>query len=157
MTEPSLDQTPEGGLTEGAIHDLLGYQLAQATILTTQVFERTVGAPLNMRPVEFTILQLVHENVPVTATTVAKALAVTTPGVTLWLDRLENRGLLSRERSEVDRRTQNLRVTREGQDLVRSALARLLEAELELLRPLSAGERTMLLELLQKVARTRGK
>jgi DNA-binding MarR family transcriptional regulator len=152
---PPSELTPEGGLGEGGIHGLLGYQLAQAAIVTTEVFVRVVGKPLDLRPVEFTILQLVHENAPVTATKVAKALAVTAPGVTIWLDRLEQRGLLKRERDKTDRRTQNLRVTRKGDELVTAALGRLLQADRETLRHLSEGERHILLELLHKVARSR--
>lgn len=151
----SDELTPQGGLDEGGIHGLLGYQLAQAAILTTRAFNQVVGGPLDMRPVEFTILQLVHENSPVTATKVAKALAVTTPGVTVWLDRLEERGLLERKRDETDRRTQNLCATPKGEKLVKSALAQLLEADQAMLQDLSEGERRMLLELLHKFAQTR--
>ena len=153
--KPMSERTPLGELDEGGIQDLLGYQLAQATIQTTQVYVQTVGKPLDLRPVEFTILQLVCENAPVTATQLAKALAVTTPGITIWLDRLEARDLLARERSDTDRRTQNLNVTRKGRTLVSSALRQLLQAERELLAGLSEGERRMLLELLHKVARSR--
>ena len=149
------ERTPLGELDEGGIQDLLGYQLAQAGIRTTQAFVDTVGKPLDLRPVEFTILQLVCENAPVTATQLAKALAVTTPGITIWLDRLEQRELLVRERSDTDRRTQNLNVTRKGRTLVSSALAQLLQADRELLKGLSEGERRMLLELLHKVAVSR--
>jgi len=152
---PPGELTPEGGLDEGGIHGLLGYQLAQAAILTTEAFVRDVGKPLNLRPVEFTILQLVRENAPVTATKLAKALAVTAPGVTIWLDRLEQRALLKRERDKTDRRTQNLRLTRKGDELVSSALARLLQTDREILKHLSEGERHILLELLHKVARSR--
>lgn len=149
----SKEVTPVGGLDEGGIHDLLGYQLAQATIQTTRVFMGAAGEPLDLRPVEFTILQLVNENAPVTATKVAKALAVTTPGVTIWIDRLEKRELLVRERGVVDRRTQNLNITSKGKALVGTALQRLLQAERELLAQLTEGETRILLELLQKVAR----
>ena len=153
--QPSDELTPQGGLDEGGIHGLLGYQLAQAAILTTRAFDQVVGKPLALRPVEFTILQLVLENAPVTATKVAKALAVTTPGVTVWLDRLEGRGLLERKRDATDRRTQNLRVTPAGEELVTTALEKLLRADTQLLGSLSEGERRMLLELLHKFARAR--
>jgi DNA-binding MarR family transcriptional regulator len=151
------DQTPQGALAEGGVHALLGYQLAQAAIVTTGAFVRTVGKPLELRPVEFTILQLIDENAPVTATQLAKALAVTTPGITIWIDRLEQRELVVRERSDTDRRTQNLNVTRKGRALVSSALGKLLQADRELLAGLSDGERQMLLELLHKVALTRAR
>lgn len=155
MNNAETHLTPQGALAEGDIHGVLGYQLAQAAIVTTEAFDRAVGNPLKLRKVEFTILQLVRQNVPVTATRVAKALAVSTPGVKLWLDQLEQRGLITRERSAVDRRTQDLRMTREGEELVSSALTRLLEADRDVLGQLTEAERLMLLQLLQKVARSR--
>jgi DNA-binding MarR family transcriptional regulator len=146
---------PLDELREGRIHDLLGYRLAQAGILTTEVFVRVVGKPFDLRPVEFTILQLIDENPAATATKIAKALAITTPGVTVWLDRLEARGYISRERSGTDRRAQHLKSTKQGRALIASAAEQLLDGERELLSPLSSGERQLLLELLQKVARFR--
>lgn len=154
-TPPKNDRTPDGELEEGGIHDLLGYQLAQATIVTTSAFDRAVGKPLALRPVEFTMLQLIRENAPVTATKVAQALAVTVPGVTMWLDRLERRGLVERKRSEADKRVQNLSVTPEGLALVSSALTQLLEADQVILQRLSRGERHLLIDLLHKVASAR--
>jgi DNA-binding MarR family transcriptional regulator len=153
-TNPS-EQTPAGSLEEGGIRDLLGYQLARAAIVTTGAFVHTAGKPLDLRPVEFTILQLVRENAPVTATQLAKELAITAPGITIWIDRLEKRALVRRERSSTDRRSQELSITSKGRALVASALTNLREAERELLAGLSEGERRMLLELLNKVARSR--
>jgi len=147
--------TPQGGLSEAGIHRVLGYQLAQATILTTEAFVRVVGKPFDLRPVEFTILQLIRDNTPVTVTGLAKALAMTVPGVTIWLDRLEPRGLIVRERSQADRRASHLKLSREGGTLVGQALTRLLEADREMLKDLSEGEQAMLLELLHKVAAAR--
>ncbi len=134
---------------------LLGYQLAQAAIVTTRCFVHAAGEPLDLRPVEYTILQLVCDNVEVTPTRLAKALALTAPGVTVWLDRLEQRGLIRRERSATDRRAQHLSATRAGRELASRAVDAVLRAEAEELQPLTAGERQILLELLHKVARTR--
>ena len=152
IKRPLTDLTPKGGLEEKGIHALLGYQLAQATIVTNEVFERVVGQPLAMRPVEFTILQLVRENSSVTPSKLAKALAMTAPAITTWLDRMTQRGTLVRERSTTDRRAQSLRITPVGEQLVTQALALLLQTERELLDALSEGERQILLELLHKVA-----
>jgi DNA-binding MarR family transcriptional regulator len=153
--QPHDDLTPKGRLEEGAMHGLLGYQLAQATILTTSTFIRATGKPMDLRPVEFTILQLVNENAPVTPGRLSKALGMTAPGVSVWLDRLEARELLTRERSTTDRRAQNVSLTAQGRELVSQALTCLLAAEQDCLRHLSEGERTILLELLYKVARSR--
>ena len=56
------DQTPLARLSEAGMHHIVGYQLAQAAITTTQVFAEQVGAPFDLRPVEFTMLSLIHEN-----------------------------------------------------------------------------------------------
>lgn len=151
----SADRTPAGGLGEGSMHGLLGYQLAQASIVTTRAFMRVVGKPMQLRPVEFTILHLLHQNADVTTTALARALAMTSPGVAAWLERLESRGLLERERSEADRRAQHLRLTRPGAEIASKALKLLLAADVELLAHLSDGEHRILLELLHKVARAR--
>jgi DNA-binding MarR family transcriptional regulator len=151
----NLQTTPQGGLEPGGMQALLGYAMAQASIVTNDCFDRVVRQPLDLRKVEFTILQLVCKSAAVTPGRLAKALAFTAPGVTVWLDRLVARGLVKRERSETDRRAQNLSATDAGQALVAQALADLLAAEQAALAVLSAGERQILLELLHKAARTR--
>jgi DNA-binding MarR family transcriptional regulator len=147
--------TPEGELEEGGIQDLLGYQLAQATIVTSSAFASVAGAAFELREVEFTILHLLSRNKQATATHLAKALAMTQPGVAIWLERLEQRELIRRETSASDRRAQQIRLTRKGSDLVRQALERLLAADRELLAGFTEGERRILLELLHRVAQVR--
>ena len=80
---------------------------------------------------------------------------MTAPNITMWIDRLEERGLVQRERSETDRRAQHLHVTPEGRRLVTKATQELHDGERELLANLSDGERTILIELLHKVACSR--
>ena len=55
-----VDATPAGRLVEASLHHVLGYQLAQATIVTDAVFAERVGTPFDLRPVEFTVLCLIH-------------------------------------------------------------------------------------------------
>ena len=152
---PQDELTPRARLGEGAIHDLLGYQLAQATIIATASFEKEVGRPFELRPVEFTLLQLIMENIDVSPTRLALALAMKTSGITVWIDRLVARKLVKRERSDTDGRARHLRVTADGQALVTQARARLLDADRVVLQHLSPGEQKILVELLRKVARAR--
>jgi DNA-binding MarR family transcriptional regulator len=157
-TETSIirdSQTPRAKLDEGGFHDLLGYQLAQASILASADFQREVGKPLGLGKVELTILHLINQNASVTASKLARALAISMPAITAWISRLEQRGLLSREQNPKDRRSQNFCVTPEGDALVSGAITSLLKAESQTLAHLSAAERAMLLELLRKVARHR--
>ena len=151
------DTTPFGRLGEGALRRLVGYQLAQATITTSQVFEAQAGLPCDLRPVEFTILTLIQENPDVSASQLARALAVTAPNIKLWIDRLEHRELAERVPSPTDRRAQHLRITAKGSALARDSLGRLLAGERAALAALSAGELAILVELLHKVGRCRSK
>lgn len=157
-TDATLDTTPAGRLDEGLMGPIVGYQLAQAAVTTNQVFAAAaLGAEVDLRQVEFTILALVDANPDLLATTLARALAVTPPNITMWLDRLGSRGLVERVRSATDRRAQHLRTTPAGAATAARLAQRVAEAEQAALGGLSPGERAMLLELLHKVARCRGR
>jgi len=152
------DRTPLTRLREAGAHAIVGYQLAQAAIVTNQVFDEQVGHQRNgLRRVEFTILALVQGNRDVTARQLARALAVTPPNIAIWLDKLESRGLIARERSVADARMQHVRLTPRGTTLVERSVQVLLEGERVALDALSAAERAMLVELLHKVALSRRK
>ena len=156
-TLSSEDHTPLTRLREGGAHAIVGYQLAQAAIVTSQVFDERVGHRGGLRRVEFTILALVQGNQDVTARQLARALAVTPPNIAIWLDRLESRGLVARERSVRDARMQHVRLTSRGTALVNRSMQTLLEGEQAALDALSSAERAMLVELLHKVALARRK
>jgi DNA-binding MarR family transcriptional regulator len=148
-TAPSL--TPAGRLEEARLQMVVGYQLAQATIVTDAIFRREVGEPLELKQVEYTVLTLIAENPGGSAARLARALSVTPPHITALLDRLQERGLVERKASDEDRRAQVLSVTRKGGELVRKATERIVAAERAAFA-LSAGEQAMLAELLHKVA-----
>jgi DNA-binding MarR family transcriptional regulator len=152
---PEAERTPLARLSEAAMHGIVGYQIAQAAIVTDQVFEEQVARSGGLRRVEFTILALVQGNPDVSARQLARALAVTPPNIAIWLDRLETRGLVLRTRSTRDARVQHIRLTRAGAALVDRSLQRVREGEQAALSALSTAERAMLVELLHKVAMSR--
>ena len=140
-------------LAAGGLADVLGYQLAQASVTTSRVFQHAVGAPHGLRPVEYTVLQLIAENPATSPVKLAKVLSVTKPNMTMWVERLVGRGLVQRSPSSSDKRAQELRTSDEGQALAARATALLRDSEKAVLAALSAGERAILSELLHKVAR----
>jgi DNA-binding MarR family transcriptional regulator len=152
---PEAERTPLARLSEAAMHGIVGYQIAQAGIVTDQVFDEQVARSGGLRRVEFTILALVQGNPDVSARQLARALAVTPPNFAIWLDRLETRGLVLRTRSTRDARVQHIRLTRAGAALVVRSLQRVREGEQAALSTLSTAERAMLVELLHKVAMSR--
>jgi DNA-binding MarR family transcriptional regulator len=141
-------------LDEGAVLHILGYRLAQASILMRQVFNQHVGEPLDLRTVEFTLLLLLLTNDDVTPSQISRTLAISAPNLTQLLDRLAERGLVARERSQHDRRAQHIRLTRTGRALAKKAHEISLGMEQEALRHLSDAERAILLELLQRVSQS---
>ena len=153
-TGKPLVETPIGHLAASGLNAVLGYQLAQAAVATTALFVQEVGGPQDLRPVEYTVLQLIAENPGTSPVRLAKALAVTKPNITMWVDRLVGRHLVKRSPSASDKRAQELRTTAAGAALAKAATRALRTAEDQALRHLSAGERAILAELLHKVARS---
>lgn len=137
------------------MHNVLGYELAQALIVMDQVFDLEVSKPRALRPVEYTLLALVAANPDVTARQLARGLAVTPPNIAVWLEKLELRDLVVRRRSTRDARVQHVRLTAAGNALAKSSTQALLAGEAAVLAPLSPAERAILIELLHKVARLR--
>ncbi len=153
-TVAPADRTPLARLSEGPVHGIVGYQLAQAAIVTDQVFDAQAGGG-GLRRVEFTILALIQANPDVTARQLARALAVTPPNIAIWLDRLDSRGLVTRTRSESDARVQHIRLAEAGAALVQQTTHALLDGERVALEALSTAEHAMLIQLLHKVALSR--
>jgi DNA-binding MarR family transcriptional regulator len=134
-----------------SLSQVLGYQLTQANLESLANFEQSVGQPNDLRPVEYTLLQLVREGLCTTPSQLAKELRMTPPSMSVWLDKLTARGLLSRSKSATDGRAQQVSLTAKGQKLIAQVHEKLLLSEQSMLSHLSMGERTMLVEILQKL------
>jgi DNA-binding MarR family transcriptional regulator len=152
---PLVGATPAGHLVEADLQSVLGYQMAQASVVMDRVYEQAVGAPRNLHRVEYTLLMLVGANPGCTAAKLARALGMSTPNMTLWLDRVAGKGLLDRTPSASDRRANHLRLTPRGEETARDATQAIRAAEEALLSALSPAERMMLAELLHKAAACR--
>jgi DNA-binding MarR family transcriptional regulator len=154
---PLLPSAPEphdahAALTLGVLADVLGYHIAQAAVVTVGTFERHVGQPLGLRKVEYSLLLLLLANGPQSPKRLGQALALSAPNLTLLLDKLQQRGLLRRERSQTDRRSHNVVLTATGHQLAEDSAAAAAPMEADLADRLSHAERLMLIELLRKVA-----
>jgi DNA-binding MarR family transcriptional regulator len=139
-------------LSLGVLADVLGFHVAQAAVTTYGSFERHVGVPFGLRKVEYSLLLLLLANGPLSPKRLGQALALSAPNLTLLLDRLQGRGLVRRERSATDGRSQNIVLTDPGRQLADASAAAAAKMEDELSDRLSRAERLMLIELLRKVA-----
>jgi DNA-binding MarR family transcriptional regulator len=140
------------GLDRSGVDHLLGFQLALATARTREVFMREIGTPLELRTVEFTLLVLLLTNGGASPKQLARSLAMPAPNVTALIDRGVARGLVERRRNSTDGRALQILLTAAGKALARRAHAASLTMEDALLLRFSPGERTLLRELLLRLA-----
>jgi DNA-binding MarR family transcriptional regulator len=140
-------------LDTSGVHHLMGFLVAMAAAQTRQVFQRCVGAPFELRTVEFSLIMLLLTNGSASPTQLARTLDMPAPNVTVLLDKLVARGLIERRRSSTDGRALQVLLTAEGQALARQSHAASLSSETTLLQRLSPAEQAMLRELLLKLAR----
>ncbi len=139
------------GLDQSGLTHLVGYAATRASVALKKHFHKHLG-PLKLKAVEFSIMVLVDTNAEVNQKQLGQALDVSAPNLAVTLDRMAQHGWVRRERSERDRRAQLIRLTPEGQALIRRARKLSQTMEVEPLKVLSAAEQALLIELLQRVA-----
>ena len=139
-------------LSLGPLADVVGYHLAQASVVAMVDFERHIGTPFGLRKVEFSLLMLLLANGAVPPKQLAQALALAPPALTLLLDRLQQRHLLRRQQNPADGRSQHIVLTPAGQRLAQDCAAASVGMEQELAQRLSRAELAILIELLGKIA-----
>jgi DNA-binding MarR family transcriptional regulator len=142
-------------LDDSRMRRLVGYRLAQAGAAANRLFNEHLGKPLALRRVDYTILVLVDANHDATNRQLARLLGLSMPYLTVTLDKLVEKGLLTRVPNTVDRRSSLLRLSKEGKRLVRKADVIAETMEGALFARLTQGEAAILLELLDKVASPR--
>ena len=92
--------------------------------------------PYELSPAELSILLAVRERPDCTAVMIAQLIPVDTPSISRVVQRLVQKGMLVRQRSEVDRRLVFLRLTSEGEHTANALLSLLLGLERHVLQAL---------------------
>lgn len=98
---------------------------------------------------QFGVLEALYHIGPLSLGELASKLLVTGGNVTYVMDRLEQQGLVERERSKEDRRVVKARLTAEGRKLVDGVFPQHATAIAELVRHLEPGEQEELRRLLK--------
>ncbi|WP_235551350.1 MarR family winged helix-turn-helix transcriptional regulator [Metallosphaera sedula] len=97
--------------------------------------------------IDFLILMTVKES-PKSMVYLAKEVLMTQAGITAAIDRLEEKGLVKRERDKEDRRIINVQITESGVRATEEAMQVYEEMALELMRDLGVEEKEKLIALL---------
>lgn len=98
------------------IEESIGYLIKQAQLALHRTIDTKMAA-LDLTAMQWGPLLLIAYGKANTAVELSRCGGVETSTMTRMLDRLEGKGLLVRERSEIDRRVIYLELTKEGQHL----------------------------------------
>lgn len=146
----AVQDAAEQPLKQDVLLSLVGYNCRRAYLDIMPLFTERM-AQYDLRTVDFSVLSLLSANPNITQKRLAQAINVSPPNMAILLDRLEQRGLLVRQRNPLDKRSQTLVLKPEGVRLCARAEKTASELECEATAALSSEERTQLLALLQKV------
>lgn len=146
----AVDVTPPASLAEDTSRAIRALREAAAHV------ERTIARalePHSLTPAQFATLQVLHEaeHEALGCSELGQRLAGPAPDVTRMLDRLETVGLVSRERSETDRRQVHTRISSAGVNLVLAATPSVQDAENQALAGVAASDRGALTALLKSI------
>jgi DNA-binding MarR family transcriptional regulator len=110
-------------------------------------------ADVGLTAFEYSLMALINANKDVNQKQLGQALELSASSLTVILDRLVERGMVRRVRGIEDRRATFIHLTAGGAKLVHRGTQVAVETNAEAMQELSPGERMLLLELLQKIAR----
>jgi DNA-binding MarR family transcriptional regulator len=134
------------------LDSLLGYRMRRAQGAMHRDYMATV-ANLALTQKQTATLWLINANPGVSQVSIAGALGMDRATMMSVTDRLEERGLLVRKRSSVDRRRQELYLTPSGQSTLRKVKARIAEHEARFKALFKPAELAALLAALEKFQR----
>ena len=105
---------------------------------------------------QLVILQEISNHGEVTAGEIARAVSLSQATLTGILERMEKRGLLSRRRSDHDKRRVMVRITNDGRRVLEDAPPLMQEAFVDEFESLQEWEQTMILSSLQRLVSIMG-
>jgi MarR family transcriptional regulator, 2-MHQ and catechol-resistance regulon repressor len=103
---------------------------------------------------DFRVLEVLLHKGPLPVNTIGPKVELTPGSISVAVDRLEKRGLVTRKMDPADRRVHVVHLTAEGEDVIRKAFAHH-EREMEhLMKSLSLQERKSLIAVLKKLGKS---
>jgi DNA-binding MarR family transcriptional regulator len=154
MPRKAKTQAPpaEPATLDSTLGNLVGYvmrrvQLKISQHLTTRLESHAI------RPAQFTALSIIEQSPGLMQADLAKALAIEPPQAVLMVNKLEERGLAMRVRSNPDKRSYGLFLSKAGEQLLKTLKEVVVQSDLDATAALSAEEREQLLTLLNRLYR----
>ncbi|HWP27874.1 MAG TPA: MarR family transcriptional regulator [Xanthobacteraceae bacterium] len=132
----------------GALNAHLGYFIRRLQVWIFQDIIRSLKS-LDMSPAQYSVLLVIGANPGLSQTALAGTLGIERARLVRLLHKLERRGLMRRQQSSADGRTNALRLTAKGQDALRRAQALAAEHEARLMQRLGTEPYRIMRDLLR--------
>ena len=132
------------------LQTLLGYNARRAALTIIEAFLERM-ADFGLRPVDFSVMSVIHHNPGVTSRQLCAALNLLPPNLVGLVQSLEARGLIHRLPHPTDGRAMGLHPTLEGLALMQQAEQAATDLEIDKSARLTPQQRKTLLDLLQKI------
>jgi len=145
--EPSAPTTPAPNRTVSDSVMIALRKIIQAIDMNSKKLVKRVG----LTGPQLVILQEISRLGEVTAGEIAQAVSLSQATVTGILERMEKRGLLTRQRSDQDKRRIMVRITKSGKQVIDIAPPLMQEAFVERFTNLQEWEQNMILSSLQRL------
>jgi DNA-binding MarR family transcriptional regulator len=130
--------------------EAVGRLMRQILLATTAEVEREM-APLGLTEAQWMPLFKLHQGHAATTSELARECRIDTGATTRMVDRLEEKGLIERQRSAEDRRVVHLALTEQGRATAEHIPASLCRVQNELLRGFTREEFNTLKALLRRM------
>lgn len=140
----------QDALCFGPLTGYLGYALRRAQMAAVAEFLVALGE-VDLRPTQFAVLNIIHENPGVRQSAVCAALGIQKANFVPLLNELERRGLAVRKTGIPDRRSTALHLTTRGSAILQRARVLHTAYEQQFVARLGRRGRDQLLALLNKV------
>jgi DNA-binding MarR family transcriptional regulator len=132
------------------LQSLLGYNARRAALSIIGVFLERL-AVYGLKPVDFSVMSVIHHNPGVTSRQLCASLAILPPNLVGLIQSLEARGLIERLPHPTDGRALGLHPTAKGVSLMQQAELTASELEIDASSKLTTNQRQTLVQLLQKI------
>ena len=146
----SPSSATDNALDTSNLELLVGYHVRRASLATTGLFMECME-PFSLRPVDFSVLNLLQQNADITARQVCRALGVLPPNLVSVITALEKRGAVVRRPHARDKRSEILQLTASGKKLIEKAQQAAFASDMAATERLTARDRTALVRLLKKL------
>ena len=118
----------------------------------TEIYGRKLANAAGLTAVQFRVLQIVAERGQTTATEIARRMRVSQATVTSLVDKLVKHGVVTRVKSQADRRQTDILITARGRDTINHAPDALQQRYVRKFEALEDWEQTQLVASLERVA-----